>query len=161
MNKDNEKQLKLIDLLYENLIFFDFEADDRTDLLSKLSNILKERGFVKDTFLEAVLERESKFPTGIPTVEVKIAIPHTDISHVNKPCITIAKLKKAIIFREMGSHANEIEVELVFMLAVNAPKDQLKVLQKIIGMFCKPEILIALRDSTTPKEIIDIITKNI
>lgn len=34
--------------------------------------------------MQALKDREAEFPTGINTGEKGVAIPHTDVSHVNK-----------------------------------------------------------------------------
>ena len=53
------------DLLKPELVFFDFEATDRIDFFTKLGEKLKEGGYVKDSWLDAILEREKNYPTGL------------------------------------------------------------------------------------------------
>ena len=42
-------------LLKPELVFFDFEAADRLDFFKKLGKKLKEGGYVKDSWLDAIL----------------------------------------------------------------------------------------------------------
>lgn len=139
------------------IILFDVEADDSTDLLRKLSARLLEEGYVKESFAEAVIEREKIYPTGLPTPGVMVALPHTKPEHVIKPGILVANLKKSVLFKEMGSGINDIATELVFMLAVNDPSSQVDVLKKLMQIFSKEEVLIKLKYSNNEAEIIDIL----
>ena len=41
----------------------------------------------------------------------------------------------------MGTNDKEIEVSLLFMLALKEPSEQLEMLQKLIEMFQKPGVL--------------------
>lgn len=155
------EQLKLSDLLSEDLIFFGVEAENRTQLLTNLSEILFQRGYVKESFLHAVLEREAQYPTGLPTQMIKIAVPHTDIQHVNKAGILIASLKEPIMFKDMGNGVDDIPVELVFMLSINAPKEHVLVLQQIIGLFCDDKVLSQIKAAQNPKALLSIIGSNV
>ena len=56
------------------------EAEDAPAALRGLSARLREIGAVTDSFEAAVLLREEKHPTGLPTI-VPAAIPHTDRHH--------------------------------------------------------------------------------
>ncbi len=133
-------------MLDKELIYLDLEAKDREDLLSQLSDILYEKGYVKSSFKQAILDREKVFPTGLPTLGVKVALPHTDPEHVLKPAILVSTLKKPIKFKEMGSGVNDIDVEMVFMLAVKDPAYQVKLLQKLISIFSKENVLLSLKE---------------
>lgn len=153
-------KMNIENLLYEDLIFFNVEAKNSDELLTKLSQIVINKNFVKKSFKDAIIEREKIFPTGLPTPGVKVAIPHTDAEHVLTPCITIAKLKEPIQFCEMGNSSNILNIELVFMLAINAPKDQLVVLQNIMNILSNEKMLLEIKESNDPKKIISIIKNN-
>ncbi len=139
------------------LILFDVEAKDSTDLLRKLSARLLEEGYVKESFANAVIEREKIYPTGLPTPGIMVALPHTNPEHVTKPAILVANLKNPVLFKEMGSGINDIATELVFMLAVNDPSSQVDVLKKLMEIFSKEEILIRLKHTSNEAEIIEIL----
>lgn len=154
-------QLKLSDLLDESLILFNVEAKNREELLTKLSHLLYERGYVKESYLVAVQERENKYPTGLPTKMIRIAVPHTGIEHVKKSGILVAFLKEPIVFKDMGNGVDDIPVELVFMLSISAPKDQLLVLQQIIDLFSNDKALTAIKAVRDAKSFIQVIKDNI
>lgn len=141
-------EFKIEDLLDEELVFTELEAEDWVDVLRKLSAAAVEKGYVKDTYFNAVLEREQLYPTALPTPVLKVAVPHAmERIHVVKPVIVVATLKTPVPFKEMGDGVNDVPVDIVFMLAVNGDKDQLTILQKIVGMFSDSSAMQSLKDA--------------
>lgn len=121
-----------------------------------MSEILIEKGYVKESFTKGILDREEMFPTGLDTEGViKVAIPHTDAKHVITPAILIAKLKKPIVFKEMGSDTNEVKVSLIFMLALHSHEEQLETLNKLMNVFSSGEILKGIYESKLSCEVLE------
>jgi PTS system galactitol-specific IIA component len=159
---ENPIELSIDSLLQESLVFHDLLASDREELLTKMCEEAKKQGLVKEGYLEAVLEREGRYPTGLETNIIRVAVPHAiDKTHVNRSAIIVAKLKRPVIFKEMGEGVLDVPAEMVFLLAMNAPKAQLKVLQKIVGLFTKEKALNSLKEAASPSEIIQAIKDNI
>ena len=79
--------------LNKDLIYFFNEKVDRDEAMMKLASLLKNGGFVKESFEKAVLDREKIFPTGLPTKPIGVAIPHTDAEHVNKGAMAVGILR--------------------------------------------------------------------
>lgn len=146
-------------LLHEELIFLDYEADSREELLRKLASELKQRGYVKESYIKGVLDREKVFPTGLNTAGVKVALPHTDAIHVNKAAIVVAKLKKPVIFKEMGFGEKDVEAKLIIMMAVRKPEDQVKTLSKLMSILSDEETLTSLYNCKDKTEVITILNK--
>lgn len=144
-----------VSLLHKDLVFIDYEAKNREDLLSNLCKILMDKGYVKESFLNGILEREKTFPTGLITEGVQVAIPHTDAKHVNHSAILIVKLKKPIIFKEMGGSTEDVKVSLVFMLAIKNPQQQIETLSKLMQIFSDGEILKRIYTSLSPSEVVE------
>ena len=46
-------------LFKPELVFFDFDATDREDFFKKLGAELSSRGYIKDTWFDAIMEREA------------------------------------------------------------------------------------------------------
>lgn len=151
--------MNIEELIHEDYIFINDPASSRDDLLTRLGNALHAGGFVKDSFIDAIIRRENKYPTGLPTESLKIAIPHTDIEHVNKPCIAIAKLKHPVAFKLMGNNQTDVAVDMAFMLALNDAKGHLSILQKVIQLFSDKSVLAALKASDTRKGIYNTIVQ--
>lgn len=144
-----------VSLLHQDLVFIDYEAKDREDLLSNLCKILIDKGYVKESFLAGILEREKTFPTGLITEGIQVAIPHTDAKHVNHSAILIAKLKEPIIFKEMSGSTEDVAVSLVFMLAIKNPQQQIETLSKFMKIFSDGEILKSIHASLSSSEVIE------
>ena len=143
-----------IELLHEDLVLVDVAATDRDDLLKKLALSLYEKGYVKETYADAIIKREKVFPTGLATNGVRVAIPHTDAEHVNTPAILVAKLKEEVEFIEMGSENKTVKVSLVFMLALKNHDDQLDTLSNLMNVFSNEELLTDLYGSTNGKDLL-------
>lgn len=132
--------LKLLD---QNLVMINLEAETQQEALEKLAGRLYETGYVKDTYAQAILEREKVFPTGLPTEGYGVAIPHTDVEHVHKPAVALGILQKPVKFNLMGdlNPESQIDVQIMFMLALKEPHMQLKLLQDIMEMIQDQELL--------------------
>lgn len=148
-------EYKLEDLLFEELILFDQEAEDDEDLIKQIGSIAYEKGYVTKDFYKGVIEREKLYPTGLPTNKVKVAIPHAmERNNVIKSSIIISKLKKPVPFKEMGSlEENYIPVDIVFLLAVNGTKDQLSILQNLVGIFSDDDAMMQLQNANTASDV--------
>ncbi|MFA0087633.1 PTS sugar transporter subunit IIA [Vibrio sp. 10N.261.51.F12] len=118
----------------KKLSFFNVEITDRTELLKFMSDKLLEAGFVKDSFQEALLQREVEYPTGLEAAHCGVALPHTDSIHVNDSQVCFVKLKTPIKFRDMVDASEEVEVKFVFMLAMKEAHEQIENLQNLTLM---------------------------
>lgn len=140
-------------LVSKELIFLDYEASDKEDLITNMSKYLQEKGYVKETFLEAILKRELVFPTGLRGNNLTIAIPHTDAVHVEKPGIFFTRLKDTVTFKEMGLGVDDVDVKLVFMLLIKNPKEQVSMLSNLMSIFSKEDKVEVLINSKDKEEI--------
>lgn len=152
--------IALTEMLHEDLIFFDFEASDRYDLINKLGAAAIEAGYAVEGYPADVIEREDLYPTGLPVEGMKVAVPHAMVQeHVNKSTIVAAKLAHPIDFKEMGDGENDVPVEMVFMLVVKGDHGTLAVLTQLISIFAEPELHSQLEKVSTPAELIELLPK--
>lgn len=142
--------------LKAELIIPGLQADSSDDIFEALGGELVKQGYCKETYVQALKNREAEFPTGINTGEKGVAIPHTDVSHVNKKGIAIATIKNPVSFMEMGTDDEYVNVQVVFMLAVDE-KGHLELLQAILGILQDQEVLNQLIEAKDAEEIIEII----
>lgn len=141
------------EVVCEDLIFLDVDESSRDNLLLNLGNKLLEKGYVKESYPRALVEREKTYPTGLNANGIPVAIPHTDMKHVNKTSILIAKLKKPVVFKEMGLGVKDVKAELIFMLAIKDPSFQVKTLGKLMSIFSNKKELMNIYNSKDKKEI--------
>ena len=142
--------------LKEELIIPGLEAKSSDDIFEALGGKLVKQGYCKESYVQALKDREAEFPTGINTGEKGVAIPHTDVSHVNKKGIAIATLKQPVEFVEMGTDDEYVNAQVIFMLAVDE-KGHLELLQAILAVLQDQEVLKKLIKAKDAKEIIEII----
>lgn len=122
-------------LLSKDLIFLDFEANSFEDFFEKMSDILMERGYVKEGWKEAILEREKNFPTGLDCEAIAVALPHVDPQYINKAYIAVTKPKAPIVFNGMAG-TDPVSTQLIVNLGLLAhEEDQVAVLQAFLGIF--------------------------
>lgn len=144
--------------LRESLIFLDMkEMQDRDRILNEMGNILIREGYVKDTYVKALIQREKQFPTGLDIYGIGVAIPHTDSCHVNKAGTAIAILKKPVIFHHMEDESIMVKVRVIFMLAVIKPEAHLERLNSILKIIQDVGVLEQLLSAAERKDVIQII----
>ncbi|MFK9091820.1 PTS sugar transporter subunit IIA [Bacillus salipaludis] len=119
----------------KKITFFDLEATDRKDALSQMAKSLQAADLVSASFEEGILKREETFPTGLAVEPFGVAIPHTDADKVFTPQIAFASLKSPVKFQMMGNGKDEVDVSLIFMLALKKAEDQLTMLQRLMEIF--------------------------
>ncbi len=141
----------------EDLVLIHIDAEDEFLCIEQLGNLLYKKGFVKETYTQAVIDREKVYPTGLSTSGVGVAIPHTDAVHVNKPAVAIGTLKKPVLFHLMGDDEQTVEVQLLFQLAINEPSEQLEMLQSLVGLFADGEFLKCLQQAEDESTVIALI----
>jgi galactitol PTS system EIIA component len=140
--------LTLRDCLVSEAVDLRMDADNAAEVIRNIGGKLMHAGYVRDTFTNAVLERERTIPTGLPlSGRHNAAIPHTDIEHVIKPGIGLATLIKPVIFQNMVSPEDEVEVQLVFVLALEQPKSQIEMLQEVAQVLQHPDVVNALMEA--------------
>lgn len=136
-----------IDLFHQELIFVGIEATNWHEVLTLLADQLYQAGFVHESYLQAVLDRESQFPTGLRTAEVAVALPHTEKEHVLKPAVAVAMLKHPVNFGEMGTEDRTVPAEIVFMLSILEPDEQVTWLSRLVSTFQLQGFLSLLKSS--------------
>ena len=147
--------------IHEENIVVKMDAADRVEVIRRLGGLLFQHGYVKESYVKAVLDREVVFPTGLQTNLLGMAIPHTDTEHVIKPALAIATLTNPVIFQAMGSPETEVPVTIVMMLAISDPKAVMPVLRSVLFILEKSEALEALTQATSELEIKDVVQNHI
>lgn len=127
------------------------------EALSVLARRMVELGYVKSTYPEAVIARERVFPTGLPTKEFGVAVPHCDVVHVEIPTIALAKLARPVEFGLMGDDGTKVLVQLVIMLAIKDPETQIDVLKRIALMIRDPDMLKRISSAADSEEVIRVL----
>lgn len=139
--------------IFRELIIYGVEAKDYEDAIRQVGQKFLQEGFVKDTYIDAVVEREKVFATGLELEGISIAMPHTDVIHVNKPGVTVAKLAHPVEFEHMGEPGRKVQAEMLFMMAITNPEDQIGTITNVLGVFQNKEALKAFKDAKSEEEL--------
>ncbi|HEY8891937.1 MAG TPA: PTS sugar transporter subunit IIA [Clostridium sp.] len=150
--------LSINEYLNKDLIINNLEADTVDDIFYSLSEMLLKSNFVKDSFYDGLVKRESKFPTGLTLGKYNVAIPHTDAIHVIKPAIAIATLKHPVTFNNMDGDG-QVDVNVVFVMVLKEPHSQIMMLQQLMLLIQNEDILKSMHDAKDSEELYEIISK--
>ncbi|MDO5145627.1 MAG: PTS sugar transporter subunit IIA [Eubacteriales bacterium] len=143
----------------ESLVFNHLSVSNSDEVFDALGGNLEKLGYCKNTYVQALKDRERSFPTGIQLPEIGIAIPHTDPEHVNKSAISIATLENPVRYFHMGTSPGdgaEVQVKLIIMLAI-AGTGHLDILQKAIQLIQDQEAVSCILEAKTARDVINII----
>lgn len=143
--------------LDSSIILLDVEAETKEDVLQTMADNLKAKNLIKDTYLDAIIKREQEFATGLPTAGYSVAIPHTDVEHVNQKTISVAVLKEPVDFGVMGDPVETTPVKIVFMLAMDEANTQLSLLQRLMQIFQDEGTLTFLANEKNKEKIANLL----
>jgi len=150
--------MALSELLLESTITLNLDSQSSADVIQHLGSKLLDAGLVKESFINAALEREKVMPTGLPLGGIiNAAIPHTDVEHVHKAGVAMATLAQPVIFQNMVNPTEGVEVRIVFLLALDQPKSQIEMLQEIAGVLQNPNLIEGLVSAKSIPEALQLI----
>lgn len=121
----------------DDILFLD--CNSFQELCEKVSDILMDRNLVKDGYLENILIRESKYPTGLNLEPINpdygnIAIPHTDIEYCNGKKIIYVANKVFLKMNNMIAPEETLEVNRFFFLINNTHENQINLLTDLMEL---------------------------
>lgn len=114
--------MRIEEILRQDCILENLSADSKEEALRQMGEVLLAKGLVKESFVQAIQDRERKYPSGLPMEGHKIAIPHTDADHVNESAILFARLVNPVEFSVMGDPDDKIQVQMISMFALKEKK---------------------------------------
>lgn len=139
------------------MILTDLEAASADEVLEKVGDAVIRAGYAKESYVQALKDREKDYPTGLDVDGIGVAIPHTSVEHVLKSGVAIATLKEPVTFVQMGTDDETAEVEVVFMLAVTDPSGHIDELQQILAILQDTAVLQKLMNAENAQQIIELI----
>lgn len=140
------------EVFHRDLVLCDLYAKDKKDAISKICNLMKEKGYTDEGFEEKVLERENKTPTSIGA---QIAIPHVFKDCVKKTAIAAVRLKYPVLW----CGEDKVKIILLMALDINSKNKMKKLLQKLYTFIDNPEKQIHLLDVENSEEMFQVLLK--
>ena len=126
-------------------LVIDGAADDCSQAITMCGEALHREGIVGEDFAKLCVEREKKYPTGLPT-EIPTAIPHVKSEGILENSICFLKLAKPVTFRRMDDEEETVDTDMIFNLAIKDPNEHLQVLQNMMEFLNDREALEKCRD---------------
>jgi len=133
----------------EDLIAYGLAAGSAEEVIHALASKMHLQGLVASDYGRQTWDREQIHPTGLPTQPFCIAFPHADAEGVNRSALCVAVLGHPVTFKNMGDPDEDLQVEVVFMLANRDPESQIETLRNLAILFGQPQKLVELRDQTS------------
>ncbi|MCF7934526.1 MAG: PTS sugar transporter subunit IIA [Spirochaetia bacterium] len=136
-------------------------ASTKEEALTIMAERLYELGYVKQTFKEAILDREAHYPSGLPMEGEKIAIPHTDAEHVTQSVICFAQLTQPVEFSVMGDPSQSVSVQMISMFALKEKKEIGHLLEVLITTYQDAALLKELKASNDVEHLYRLLEEHI
>lgn len=139
ISRKREIQLKLSNLLREDMVIFDLGQDKRDSVLKEMVGFIKQKNKLikeKDLF-EKLSQREN---LGSTAIGAGVAIPHCKLKSVKEPIVMLAVSRKGVDFHSLDGNASYI-----FFLVASSPENpslNLQILAAIAHLVRKAESLL-------------------
>lgn len=159
INKDMEV-IEISDtVIRPRIIGYKITKDERDDVLHEMADYLISLGLVRDTYGDSVIERENKYPTGIDTEPIPVAIPHSEREEVIKTAILVGQTKESgVSFQKIEGDGVWINSKVIFMLAVDTDQGQLEVISRLMGVIQDSSVVKCVVDAENTNEIEKIVS---
>ena len=116
-----------------DLVLADMEADGFEDAIGQLGGLLVERGYAREGYVGAVLERERSYPTGLEFPACGVALPHGHARWARRAALAIGRCRRPVRFARMDDFSDTVKVSLVLLLTVDDPDAHLEVVGRLIS----------------------------
>lgn len=149
--------MQLVDVLKENQVFLNFEAENKDQAIEKFIAALQDTGAIKEpeALKDALFEREKLGTTGVGG---GIAMPHARSSAIKDLTVAFFRSKDGIDFKSIDG----APVHLIFMLLapVSSGGPYLKLLAKISRLLRSDDFKNGLLEAEDAATIMQIIQDN-
>lgn len=139
-------------LIDKRLMAVKLNCQTKEEVLSALSQKLQKLDMVTEDFQVHLLEREENFPTGL-LASIPLALCHTEAQYVKQGAMCAASLAHPVEFHEMGNPDGIVNAEIVFLLALNDPKEQVPWLKKMASIFKDENALKTIKNASSVEEL--------
>ena len=97
---------------------------------------LLEKGYITAEYIDACLEREKSYPTGLMMANGQgIAIPHADYTLVNVNSISIVRFANDVTFGQMEDADLTVDCSIMFNLAFATSDQHMSILRRLFTLF--------------------------
>lgn len=127
----------IFDGIYYDALLLD-NVNTKEEAIAYMAGYLQKKDYVNTKYAAATIEREHVYPTGLATKPIGVAVAHSQSENVIGQSVLLGITKKPIKFCKMEDSKSEIDVGIIFMLALKGENTHLNYLKNIVN-FCKYE----------------------
>ncbi|MFB6201019.1 MAG: PTS sugar transporter subunit IIA [Halorhabdus sp.] len=133
-------------------------SDTARGVVRELGQYAVKRGYASEGYVEAVLDRESDFPTGlsIPTEPFDLAIPHADPDHVHRDALVVGLPETPVRFHDMDDPRETVEAAVVILLLADDAEGYTTFLSNLANLFQNPAFGDAV-EAREPERILELV----
>ena len=142
-------------LIKKELIIFASKQTSQEGVFSEAFKCLQKKGYVFESYLDALIKREREHPTALVLENTNIAIPHVDPVHVKKNGIMMMTLKEPVIFNDMLDR-RDVEVKYVFFLILNSGETHLGALSSLMSMMQSEDMIDAIKECKSKEDLYNV-----
>lgn len=143
-------------IISEKLIKLGMTETSKEEAIRALAAGLYADDYVREGYAENVIKREEVYPTGLPT-SIPVALCHTEAQYVKQSAMAVGTLAAPIAFLEMGTPERTVDAEIIFLLALNDPKQQVPWLKKMAAVFKDEALLKSIRHADDPLKLAEML----
>lgn len=149
--------MDLTSVIKKEVIFLNKSFNSTDEVFEFVGGETHTLGLAKETFANALKERESTYPTGLQLEEIGVAIPHSDAEHISEEFISVITVKEPVEFKSMEDANKAVGVSIIFVLGLTKAEDQLATLQAIMQVIQDKDVLDQLQSAKSSDEVLNIL----
>ncbi|GGE52522.1 transcription antitermination protein BlgG [Pullulanibacillus camelliae] len=156
--KDEKKLIQcrhLKQILDNELIYLDLNYSTKQEILTFLCHQVIQRGYVKDGYLQSVLNREKQAPTCFGN---GVALPHGESQYIIKPFIAIAVLRGRVDWGDTVWEDKSVTIVFLTGLKIDDPAHIQSIISDLYTLFNSQEALKAISTCRTETELVELFT---
>jgi len=117
-------------------------------VLCELGEYAVAHGYAQEGYVQAVLEREAAFPTGLqlPGEGVGVAIPHADPDHVRRDGVVLGLPEEPVAFASMDDPDRSVDAGAVLLLLATGSDGYTAFLSNLTTLFQEDAFGAAVRE---------------
>ena len=156
--------METIKSLFDRELIIIEDAQNQKEIFRYIGNLLHDKGIVNEDFIDAIIEREKNYPTGLDLKPVaddipNVAIPHTETEYCNSKHIVFVKLNNPISFKNMIAPDQELEVKYLFFIINDGKDSQTNILSELMGFLTVADNVHTLESLESKEEIYQFLTE--
>lgn len=136
-------------------IFINKSFKDVNSYYEFICQHLKKENKIDNKYLDSIKNREKKFPTGLKTGKICVAIPHTDYQHSKTTQLVITTLSEPLKFHKMDDPKNFCNVSIIIQILFNTPEKQLILLKDLMRLIQNQTFLQDIKNAETKKQVLN------